>query len=272
MRLVGHWGFLLSSVMAAGMLALLAGCVASVDKSALPSRELIERDQLIVHSDFHVPKRHRLLDELVARRNDIGNLFQLPLSDEPIHVYLFEDRERYDAYLKAKHPTFPDRRAFFVKTDTELKVYAFWGERVAEDLRHEVTHGYLHSTIPNLPLWLDEGIAEYFETPRGKNGFNQAHVYLLANQFRRGDWRPSLLKLEALQPSEEMDQVQYAEAWLWTHFLIHHGVETRLMLVKQLKMMHLTGGSPPISASLLQLVSDPEALLVAHLRKLAEKM
>ena len=43
-------------------------------------------------------------------------------------------------------------RAFFVESDTRLNIYAYWGDRVAEDLRHEVTHGYLHAMVPHSAL------------------------------------------------------------------------------------------------------------------------
>ena len=63
-------------------------------------------------------------------------------------------------------PGTPSRRAFFVESPTHLSVYAQWGDRVQEDLRHEVVHGYLHAVLRDIPLCLDEGIAEYFEVPR----------------------------------------------------------------------------------------------------------
>ena len=77
------------------------------------------------------------------------------------------------SFFRDRYPDFPKRRAFFVETDTQLAVYAQWGDRVAEDLRHEVAHGYLHAIVPSIPLWLDEGLAEYFEVPRGQNGLNR---------------------------------------------------------------------------------------------------
>ena len=158
-------GFLNASVAWIGCLLLgvlvFQGCATDHTRVALPVQELVVRDQLVVHSDFHVPKRHRLLDELTARRHDISELLNLPTSDEPINIYLFKKGDEFREYMKREHPKFPDRRAFFLKNDTTLTVLAYWGDRVGEDLRHEVTHGYLHSVVPNLPLWLDEGIAEY---------------------------------------------------------------------------------------------------------------
>ena len=92
----------------------------------------------------------------------------------------------------------PTRRAFFVESDTRLAVYAHWSDRVGEDLRHEVAHGYLHSMVPGLPLWLDEGLAEYFEVPRGNNGLNRPHLELLSDMMQYNGWQPNLERLAAL--------------------------------------------------------------------------
>ena len=62
-------------------------------------------------------------------------------------------------------PDFAERRAVFLKSDTRLMVLAHWHDGLGEDLRHELIHGYLHAEFNWLPLWLDEGLAEYFELP-----------------------------------------------------------------------------------------------------------
>ena len=174
-----------TTLCALALLSLTAGCVAWPRPAHLPARESLVRDQLVVHTDFDLPRHHRLLDELAAQRGDLTTRLNLPVSDEPIHVYLFETPKRYQAFIAKHHPDFPERRAFFIENDARLAVYAQWGERIAEDLRHEVAHGYLHASVPHLPLWLDEGIAEYFEVPRGQRGLNKPHVGLLLSQLER---------------------------------------------------------------------------------------
>jgi hypothetical protein len=96
----------------------------------------------------------------------------------------------YDAFVAARYPGFPARRAFFVETDTTLSVFAAWQDRIAEDLRHETTHGYVHAVVPAVPLWLDEGIAEFFETPRTERGLHRGHAAHLAGRMLEGTWRP----------------------------------------------------------------------------------
>ena len=106
------------------LVLLGCGCAMHQRIPALPDSANVVREQLIIHSNFDLPRRHRLLDELTAQRVDLSALLNLPMSDEPIHVYLFESMPSYQAYIREFHPHFPDRRAFFVESDTKLSLVA----------------------------------------------------------------------------------------------------------------------------------------------------
>jgi len=256
------------------ILCVSLGC--SVRRSqGLPDYDQVVRGQLIFNSDFNLPRRHRLLEELHARRDDISDRLLIPTSDEPINIFLFQDKGRFDEYMAAHHPNFPSRRAFFVKNDTELNVYAYWGEQVGEDLRHELTHGYLHSVIPNLPLWLDEGLAEYFEVSRGHHGLNRQHIYHLVTEHRAGNWEPDLLRLEALRNAAGMTQLDYAESWLWTHYLLQSNSDNLKMVQDKLARLRMTGESEPVSSQLISKQSEEvelNALILDHLAHLVEQL
>ncbi len=249
----------------------LAGCTAAWRQTApaLPARNTIVMDQLLVSSDFELPAHHRLLDEIRLQRGDLSQLLALPVSDEPIHVYLFESGPVFAEFMHSHYPTFPQRRAFFVETDTQLTVYAHWGDRVAEDLRHEVSHGYLHSIVRNLPLWLDEGLAEYFEVPRGTHGLNRPHVDELTAALAQGKWRPDLPRLERLDSSGDMTQLDYAEAWAWVHMLLETTPERRAMLQQHLAALRRDGVAPPLSLRIRELGIEPERTLIDYVHLLA---
>lgn len=246
----------------------LTGC-ATTRPLELPSKAIVQREQLIVHSDFDLPQRHRLIEELTDLRNDIVRSLQAPVSDEPIYVYLFEDSDRYERYMAEHHPLLPTRRAFFIKSDTTLRVYAYWGERVAEDLRHEVTHAYLHSVYPYLPLWLDEGIAEYFETGRGLQGIHRGHIALLSEQKAAGNWQPDLDRLESIARVSEMDQLAYAESWLWIHFALQDPTRAEILL-RYLQTLRTDGQAPRLSRMLPEATPDLQSALLDHLQMLQE--
>jgi hypothetical protein len=249
---------------------LVAGCaVLSAGPPSLPGRYTSVREQLVIHSDFPLPAEHRLLEDLTARRADLGRELALPLSDEPIQVYLFENPERFNRFMRLYHPEFPERRAFFVETDTRLIVYALWADRVAEDLRHEATHAHLHSVVPQLPLWLDEGLAESFEVPRGHADINRVHLEYLAARLERGGWQPDLARLERFQSSFDMGQDEYAESWAWVHFLLHSRPEYRDLLQAYLGQLRRDGSAEPLRPRLARMLDRPEAALVDHVGQLA---
>lgn len=250
------------------LLMSLAGCHLLPKSPDLPSADVIECDQLIVYSDFKLPRRHRLLDELTALRDDVASTLNLTPSDEPIKVYLFDNDDHYDAYMRKHHPGFPHRRAFFVKNDTTLSVYAYWGEKVGEDLRHEVTHGYLHSVVSNLPLWLDEGLAEYFEVPRGRHGYNWRHIELLINKLDSEQWKPDLARLDTLIYPDQMTQLDYAESWLWAHFFIETESYRLENLRRNVNDLIAKGEAEPLSETVYRFEKDPQQTLIAYLREL----
>lgn len=248
-------------------LAAFAGCRAMMRAPALPVGHSVVRDQLVIYSDFALPEHHRLIDELDAQRTDLSEKLALPLTAEPIHVYLFRTPESFRAFIARHHPDFPSRRAFFVETDTRLTVYAYWGDRVAEDLRHEVAHGYLHAAVRDLPLWLDEGLAEYFEVPRARRGLNQPHVVELLAELERG-WQPDLTRLQSIPSVADMTQRDYAEAWAWVYLLLETTPERRELLQRYLQTLRAGSQPSPLADSLEEICSQPSQTLEHILRSL----
>ncbi len=245
----------------------IGGCASSPWFSrTLTMENELSREQLVVHSDFKNTEQQRLFDQLAGLRPEILGTLALPASNDPVHVYLFGDESRYRKHTQAKYPEMPERRAFFVEDDENLKVFAYWGEYVVEDLRHEVTHGYLHSVAPRIPLWLDEGLAEYFETADHRNA---PHIEQLSSRLMQGGWRPNLARLESLTAVSDMEQIDYAESWAWVHFLLNTTEERSNLLQGHLRAIRADGSDRPLVEQLKQLSPQPEELLMAHLISLA---
>jgi hypothetical protein len=254
-----------------GLVCLLAvtlpnvwGCATWSSAPRLPDRNSLVLDQLVITSDAPLPAQHRLLEELRLQRSQLSTKLALPLSDEPIHVYLFSSSDNLAAFMRVQFPDVPQRRAFFVETDTRLSVYAYWGDRVAEDLRHEVAHGYLHAVVPRLPLWLDEGLAEYFEVPRGMDGVNRPHVERLLAEMAHG-WRPNLQRLESLEATGELKQTDYAESWAWVSLLLDSNPQRRAMLQAYLQSLRQPQPVAPLSQQVQAQIPSAEQQLLDYL-------
>ncbi len=184
----------------------------------------------------------------------------------PVEVYILDDRKSFEHFLTFYYPELPHRRAFFLANGNQRVVYTFFGDRLEEDIRHEATHALLHVAIGDIPLWLDEGLAEYFESPTERRGVNAEHVGRLPEDLRSG-WSPDLARLESLKVVTQMTPRDYRESWAWVHYLLNQGPAEKKALLTYLADLATTPDARPISARF----QKPETeLLLTHLKQIQQ--
>jgi len=236
----------------------------------LPCKYQNRVSQYVFVSDFEIKADLPLFKELSDMRDLVHKTLQLPSSNNVVQVYLFEDADRYERFMKSKYPDLPKRRAFFIAQPRiggeELLVYTYWGngDRIQQDLRHELTHALLHSVLKDVPLWLDEGIAEYFEIAPSKNTINAEHVKQL-RQSPNGQPKFDLARLEDLKEVEQMNPAEYREAWAWVHLMLHTNPEARKVLIAYLKDLRSTKSPGSLRTRLATIFPTPETALERHL-------
>lgn len=248
----------------------LAGCAtAKTNKIALPAKHSVKAGQLVVVTDFKIPRDHPLIKDLMGLREQVSETLELPLGNKEVVVYLFSNELEYSQYLQATFPGYPPRRAYFIQTPSkELAVYTWWGDRIQEDLRHEFTHGLLHASLEGVPLWLDEGLAEYFEVAGPNPGrINPEHAQTLATSIPNG-WRPDLERLESLEKVEQMHRADYREAWAWTHYMLHGSADTRQVLLNYLQELRTDPTPGPLLVRLTAEVPDLDNRLLSYVATL----
>ena len=226
-----------------------------------PGRHSVRVENLVLKSDVELAPSDPLVADLTRLHADVSAALDLPPTARDVTVYLFADEPAYRAYLDFQHPGLPPRRAYFVGTAAALQVYTFLGDRTAEDLRHETVHGLLHASLPGVPLWLDEGLAEYFETP-APGAANGDYPELLARSVAAG-WRPDLARLERLDDFAALTRQDYAESWAWVHLLMSGD---RAVLLDHLSSLGPGGAAPTSLSARLRADrgGDPAPRLTAH--------
>lgn len=252
-----------------GLISTSLGCQNFRPSAKLPDQHLRSVGQLAIYTNFPLHPEERLLQELKLLREDVSRELEFEPSVEPIHVYLFQTSDEYQQFMKIFYPELPQRRAFFSQSQSRLVVYAHVNDLLPEDLRHEVTHGYIHSVVPQIPLWLDEGLAEHYEVPPHLNGLNQAHLELLLQQWQAGRWHPDLARLEQLSDLKQMTQLDYAESWAWVHWMLHSEANYRKALLKYLQKLQGPGAVGKLENELLRFNPRPDVALQTHLHRLA---
>jgi hypothetical protein len=247
-----------------------------LDKEPLagaPGKYNFRVSQFVFLSDVPIKQDEPIFKDLGNLREQVYRDLRLPQSNTEIWVYLFEDKARYEKYMHSKHPELPDRRAFFVAQARrlggveDLMVYTFIGERIHQDLRHELTHAILHSTLKSVPIWLDEGLAEYFELPTKQNGLNPQHL----DHLRKGDVRFDLDRLEKLELVNQMTPAEYRESWAWVHLMMRTNPQAKQALLSYLQDLRTNPNPGPLRPRLAAAFSSPETALQSHLTELERK-
>ncbi len=245
--------------------------LAQPGKQALPSKHGFRIAPYVFLSDFEIQRDQPLFQELAQLRDQVQKELLLPPGEAAVQVYLFENKERYERFMKETYPELPPRRAFFVAQPRtiggaeDLLVYTYWGKRIRQDLRHELTHALLHSVIRDVPLWLDEGLAEYFELPPEQKGVNAAHVRTLRRSLANGSYKLDLARLEGLDKVEQMNPAEYREAWAWVHLMLHTKPDARTALLSYLQQLRGKRHPGLLGAKLATVWPAPEEALDEHL-------
>jgi hypothetical protein len=218
------------------------------------------------HADFPLAPHQPLLDELVHLQQDLATFLGASEPREHVHFFLFKDKDTYQAYLKQYFPRVPYRRALYIKARGPGMVFAFRGPDFEADVRHECTHALLHAWLTSLPLWLDEGLAEYFEVRRSHRSRQHPNHVLVQTALQIGQ-TPRLEELESLTSTEDMGRDEYRDAWAWAHFLLNGPDDAHEELLRYLADLHSGSDPGPLSSRLRRRIPDLNRRMAEHFRQ-----
>ncbi len=255
------------------LLAISSGCATvrpAAGPSLVPSQFQTRTGPYCVFTNTPLPADSPAIHNLQSLENQVQATLGLrvPAGSDPIEVYILESPEAFRHFLMFYFPELPARRAFFLAQGNRRVVYTYFGGRLEEDLRHEATHALLHAAAPDLPLWLDEGLAEYFEVDEERGGYNADHVARLPDDLADG-WKPEIRKLEMLKDVRKMTPRDYRESWAWVHYLLNGSAPNKAALLGYLADLRSGGIVTPLSRRLPN-PQDQGASLMAHIEQARE--
>jgi hypothetical protein len=234
----------------------------------------IDRRQVgpfVIHATFALDAYESLFSELPELQRELSQTLGIPPARQPINVFLFSDIEEFKAYKDHHFPKVPFRSALFIWEDGAPGVYAYRKPDMDVDLRHECTHALLHSVLADVPLWLDEGLAKYFEVPASKRGLKHPYVDDL-----RWKWSLRLGMIRTIESLEERTQLteldagDYRYSWAWVHFMLHGPQPARQVLLNHLAACRRSANAGKLSSKLKASVPNSSQVLVQHFKRLGE--
>lgn len=234
-----------------------------------PGKHWLRLSQYVFYSDTPLAADDPVFRELEGLPEQIQQELRLPPGTQVIQVFLFDSQEKYEAFMRERYPWLPVRRAYFIAdgkkpgAQEDLVVYTWLGEHLRTDLRHELTHAVLHGVLKGVPLWLDEGLAGFFEQPVAYDGINPSHL----DTLRRGDFQPDLTRLEKLGQVKQMEKAEYREAWAWVHFCLRGDPAARTALLQYLALLRDNPNPGPLLPTLQATIPNPDRAILEHIAR-----
>lgn len=200
-------------------------------------------------------------DEMAVRMDAMFDEYSRRLAEftpdrefKVMDVYLFQRKQDYMAFT---HNRFPNTGGIFISGRQNL-LAGFLESQGRDALRrvlhHEAFHQFAHVAIsPNLPIWLNEGLAQVFE-----EGLWTGSTFILGQvpprrlrQLQADIDAGRMVDFEAflgmsreqwaknLADDANRGATQYTQAWAMVHFLIHaEDGAFRKRLIEMLKLIH----------------------------------
>ncbi len=214
--------------------------------STQQSRWTVEdkRGSIEVYAEFN-PGLHDLWQNVDDVTRELKDLVAVEPTGKPIQIILFRDQGSYLRYLASSIPQSRKRKAIFYRDGDVYQVYAYRSRTLFTDLRHEVTHAILHQHLPFLPLWIDEGLAEYLEEPESLRT-DSSRTRSTRWKARIG-WSPDIASLESIPTAESMNADEYTDSWAMTCMLLNESDASRQALRDYLAMIHRGEAPGPFS-------------------------
>lgn len=219
-----------------------------IDGPAFRKRFTVETKHYVITSDIDetvCKSAGKVLEGALAYYcKMLGNVRNEFADGQRFQVYLFSGEQGYKRYLEGLELRIPIHTAGVYSP--ELQQLLIWNLSVRGDMlrtiRHEGFHQYFDMLSADSPVWLNEGLAEYFEVSRFNRGKPSAGIvqpkHLRALALIRPSARGSLEQFMKITPRQfygPKASWNYSQSWALVRYL--------------------RGGSPKVRAVFDRLVS-----------------
>ena len=212
----------------------LGSSLLGADASAADGRwTLVRAHDLTVIGDQPVDTLRDIASRLERFRIGVSGL--IPDADRPLPVpavvFVFGTRKAMQPFLPLTKSGRPAPLGGYFQRDADVNYIALGLEGFDESLPvvfHEYTHLLLRNAVRSVPVWLNEGLAEYYSTFKVTGDGTTAdagrpivpHVRLLRERYM------PIAELIAVDAGSELydeaarRSIFYAESWALTHYLM----------------------------------------------------
>ncbi len=252
----------LAPQIAIALVALVSWLAAADPARALPRKEPwieLRTANFTLYSNAPEKTVRRVGEDLERLRDALSQLVPglILNSPSPTYIFVFKNAESFKPYQRTHEGQTVQSGGYFLARQlanyVAIYIYAVYNDQYREErlaIYHEYLHYVLRNNYASLPLWFQEGLAEYYST--FKVGKDEALIGLPIEEhvaWLRQNPQISLQSLFAVnEHSRDYNEAArrggfYAQSWALVHYLISGNSERRLQAIESLRLAQ--EGVPP---------------------------
>ncbi|MEM8961373.1 MAG: hypothetical protein AAGD38_07850 [Acidobacteriota bacterium] len=217
------------SIVGIGISATHASLVGALDETEWRHAE---STHFSVYSQLSERQTRKLVENLELLRAVLGQIGGLDLtSPVPSVIFVFDAHREFVPFIPARFAGRGDNLAAYFYAARYQSFIAMVGKEMGDATAiayHEYIHELVRHNLPQLPLWLNEGLAEYFSTfevvgDYAKIGLPITHHvrWLRGNELIPAGRLFSIGTTDPEYNEGSRRGVFYAQSWAMTHLLAH---------------------------------------------------
>ncbi|MFL6261899.1 MAG: tetratricopeptide repeat protein [Thermoanaerobaculia bacterium] len=188
-------------------------------------------------------------------------------SPTPTYIFVFRDAPSFQPYQRTYNGKPLDSGGYFLGRQLANYV-AINGDQHGDEkviIYHEYLHYLMNNNLAALPLWMNEGLAEYYSTFQAAK--DEARIGLPVPEhvfwLRQHTFIPFATLFAVTEKSPEYNETDrrggfYAESWALVHYLISGNPERRRQASEYLRLVQ--AGTPPDQIFAKAFGADPTRL------------
>ena len=192
-----------------------------------PTKRVVESTSVRIESDHSQQKCREVANEVErALGLFVAHFPELPAEDrKKPTIRVFASHDDYLAYADASGRELHHTAGAFDPFTRELLIWVpLEGSSFVRTVRHETFHWYVHELADRIPIWFDEGHAQWFATTTGEGrhlrpgGLDPSAVFVLREEA--AGRKPLWVLLQMTRDGFYADpEIHYAQAWALVRML-----------------------------------------------------
>ncbi|MCA9048033.1 MAG: hypothetical protein KDA89_04860 [Planctomycetaceae bacterium] len=225
-----------------------------------PEIQVVSGIEFVTEGNRPYAELNHLAAEFLAVSRKMAADLELSIPSQTVRIFLFRDRRKFAKFVTEHIPSVRTvdvavRHGIFLLRQGHPYIFLLESKDIVRTVRHEAAHVVLNLNSPDVPIWVDEGLAQCYESPSGDYDSPQARKILKWDWLRRDE--PEIAELVGMTNMQQLTPRDYAGCWELAYHLLTNEQNGKPLLRSYMAALREKREPPRITQEWIRVASTP---------------